>query len=216
VYYLISCNLAEILVIFLPSALGPFIPLLMGLPPEMLAPLAPIQLLWLNLVTDGAPALALSTEKGDPDIMMQKPRPPKEPIINSRMWVGVITQTITITTVVLIAFWRGLSHDIMYAETMAFLTLSLSELLRAYTARSETYTLFRIGGFSNKGMNLAVLASAVLVLGVVYIPFLNPIFKTEPLGWQEWTLILPLLIIPSVVAELVKWLQRRAEQSKMA
>ena len=216
VYYLISCNLAEILVIFLPSALGPFIPLLMGLPPEMLAPLAPIQLLWLNLVTDGAPALALSTEKGDPDIMMQKPRPPKEPIINNRMWVGVITQTVTITAVVLLAFWRGLSHDIMYAETMAFLTLSLSELLRAYTARSETYPLFSIGVFSNKWMNLAVLVSAVLVLAVVYVPFLNPIFKTEPLGWQEWTLILPLLIIPSIMAELVKWLQRRAERSKMA
>jgi len=218
VYYLISCNLAEILVIFLPSALGPFIPRLinMGLTPEQLAPLAPVQLLWLNLITDGAPALALGTEKGDPDIMDQKPRPPREPIINSRMWVGVITQTIAITTVVLLAFWRGLDHDIQYAETMAFVTLSMSELLRAFTARSETFSIFKIGVFSNKWMNYAVLASLVLIFAVIYIPFLNPVFSTEPLGWQEWELVLPLLIIPSVVAELVKWLQRRSDLRQRA
>ncbi|MEN6572486.1 MAG: cation-translocating P-type ATPase [Anaerolineaceae bacterium] len=216
VYYLISCNLAEILVIFLPSALGPFIPRLMGLPAELLAPLAPVQLLWLNLITDGAPALALGTEKGDPDIMDQKPRPPKEPIINSRMWVGVITQTIAITAVVLLAFWRGLDHDIQYAETMAFVTLSMSELLRAYTARSESHSIFKIGVFSNKWMNYAVLASMVLIFAVVYIPFLNPVFRTEPLGWQEWELVLPLLIVPSVVAEIVKLIQRRIDLRKRA
>jgi Ca2+-transporting ATPase len=219
VYFLISCNMAEILIIFLPTALG--VLLFPELTPEQLAPLAPIQLLWLNLITDGAPALALSTEKGDPDIMDQPPRAPKEPIINRQMLVGVITQTIAISTVTLIAFVVGLNKgegaiqdNLIFAKTMAFVTLSTSELLRAFTARSERYPLLKQGVFSNKWMNIAVLFSLVLVLAVVYIPFLNPIFKTVPLGWQQWELILPLLIVPSVVAEIIKWLTaRRAKRA---
>jgi Ca2+-transporting ATPase len=210
VYFLISCNMAEILIIFLPTAIGALI--LPELTTEQLSPLAPIQLLWLNLVTDGAPALALSTEKGDPDIMDQPPRSPKEAIINRDMLVGVIFQTIAISAVTLIAFWVGLHRDgasivdnLEFAETMAFVTLSTSELIRAFTARSERYPLLKMGVFSNKWMNLAVLASLAMVLLVVYVPFLNPIFKTQPLGWEQWQLILPLLLIPSIVAELVKW-----------
>lgn len=222
VYFLISCNMAEILVIFLPTAIGALI--LPELTTEQLSPLAPIQLLWLNLVTDGAPALALSTEKGDPDIMDQPPRSPKEPIINRQMLVGVVTQTIAISAVTLVAFWVGLHHgggsivdNLEFAETMAFVTLSTSELIRAFTARSERYPLLKMGVFSNKWMNYAVLASFVMVLLVVYVPFLNPIFKTQPLGWQQWELILPLLLIPSVVAELVKWYtSRRAKKAQQA
>lgn len=215
VYFLISCNMAEILIIFLPTALGFLI--LPELTTEQLSPLAPIQLLWLNLVTDGAPALALSTEKGDPDIMDQPPRAPKEPIINRHMLWGVVTQTIAISAVTLIAFWVGLHHNgdsvlsnLEFAETMAFVTLSTSELIRAFTARSERYPVLKLGIFSNKWMNLAVLASLVMVLLVVYVPFLNPIFKTKPLGWEQWQLILPLLLIPSIVAEVVKWLTNRS------
>ncbi len=210
VYYLISCNLGEILIIFLPTAFGKLI--FPELTTEQLAPLVPVQLLWLNLISDGAPALALGTEKGDPDIMDQKPRPPKEPIINKQMAIGVAVQTIAIAGVTLFAFWRGLMHTefplaerLPYAETMAFLTLSASELLRAFTARSERYPLLKIGIFSNKWMNLAVLLSFVLLLAVIYVPFLNPVFQTTPLGWNEWAMILPLFIIPSIVAEITKW-----------
>jgi Ca2+-transporting ATPase len=210
VYYLISCNLGEILIIFLPTAFGKL--LFPELTTEQLAPLVPVQLLWLNLISDGAPALALGTEKGDPDIMDQKPRPPKEPIINKQMAIGVAVQTIAIAGVTLFAFWRGLMHTefplaerLPYAETMAFLTLSASELLRAFTARSERYPLLKIGIFSNKWMNRAVLLSFVLLLAVVYVPFLNPVFQTTPLGLTEWAMILPLFIIPSVVAEITKW-----------
>ena len=202
VYYLISCNLAEIFIIFLPTAFGRFF--FPGLTADQYSPLTAVQLLWLNLVTDGAPALALGTEKGDPDIMDQSPRPPKEPIINKQMQAGVVMQTIAITAVTLFAFWRGLNHDIRYAETMAFATLSISELLRAYTSRSERYPLLKIGVFSNKWMNIAIASSLALVLAVIYIPFLNPIFQTEALGLTEWGLILPLFLIPSVVAELTK------------
>ncbi|MEJ2757880.1 MAG: cation-translocating P-type ATPase, partial [Anaerolineales bacterium] len=163
VFYLLSCNLAEIATIFLAIAF------------KLPSPLNPIQLLWLNLVTDGAPALALGMEKGDPDIMDQPPRPAKEPIINKLMRTGIVVQTIAITTVTLGAYLIGLYHwPVSHgnlndtAATMAFITLSFSELLRAFTARSERDPLLKIGVFKNKTMNWAVLASLVLLLAVLY------------------------------------------------
>ncbi|HEC34032.1 MAG TPA: cation-translocating P-type ATPase [Chloroflexi bacterium] len=201
VYYLLSCNLAEIMVIFLAA--------LSGQPP----PLTPIQLLWLNLLTDGAPALALGLEKGDPDIMDQPPRPPREPVINRPMMRGIIVQTVAITAVVLAAFVLGLEWgnggpDL--ARTMAFVTLSASELMRAYTARSERYPLLRLRMFSNPYMQYAVGASVLLLLSVVYLPFLQPVFDTVPLGVREWTAVTPLLLVPAVAAEVNKWLVSRS------
>jgi len=199
VYYLISCNMGEIFVIFIPTLLGKG------------SPLQAIQLLWLNLVTDGAPALALGTEKGDPDIMQQKPRPAGEPIINRDMYIGVAIQAFFITATTLAAFFIGLAHNEAYAQTMAFTTLSISELFRAYTARSEYYSIIKIGIFGNKFMNYAVGASLLLILLVLYIPFLNTVFKTVPLGWAEWIRILPLILIPSVAAELTKYFLKRSK-----
>ena len=195
VYYLLSCNAAEIMIIFLAT--------LFGWP----IPLTAIQLLWLNLVTDGAPALALGTEAGDPDIMDRPPRPPQEPIINKYMQIGIVVQTIAITAVTLGAFAIGRFIDpthIEYAETMAFVTLSISELFRAYTARSEFYPLLKIGVFKNKLMNWAVLGSLALIFVVVYVPFLQPIFNTASLGLEQWLEILPLVLIPSIAAEVTK------------
>ena len=205
VYYLLSCNLAEILIIFLAT--------LAGLP----SPLTAIQLLWLNLITDGAPALALGVEKGDPDIMEKKPRPPTEPIINKQMKIGIAVQTLAITAVTLLAFWIGKtthSESAGYARTMAFVTLSFSELLRAFTARSENFPILKIGLFTNKSMNLAVLSSLVLLLAVIYLPFLNIIFDTVPLNIDQWQYILPLLFIPAVAAEITKKFTYRANNLK--
>ena len=195
VYYLLSCNAAEIMIIFLA--------ILFGWP----IPLTAIQLLWLNLVTDGAPALALGTEPGDPDIMDRPPRPPQEPIINKYMQIGIVVQTLAITAVTLGAFAIGRFIDpehIEFAETMAFVTLSISELFRAYTARSEFYPLLKIGVFKNKLMNWAVLGSLALIFVVVYVPFLQPIFNTASLGLEQWLEILPLVLIPSIAAEVTK------------
>jgi Ca2+-transporting ATPase len=88
---------------------------------------------------------------------------------------------------------------------MAFVTLSASELLRAFTARSERYPLLKIGIFSNRAMVAAVAASLVLLMAVVYAPFLQPVFDTVPLGWAQWRLVLPLLAVPAIVAEATKW-----------
>jgi Ca2+-transporting ATPase len=203
VFYLLSCNLAEIAIIFIAT-------LITGS-----SPLTALQLLWLNLVTDGAPALALATEKGDPDIMEQSPRPPSEPIINRTMRVGLLVQTIVKTTITLFAYFVGLQLYPTQPETamtMAFVTLSFSELLRAFTVRSERYSIFKIGVFSNRYMNLAVLTSLFLLLAVVYIPFLQPIFKTVSLTWDQWRIILPLLFVPAIADELTKlvrsWVKR--------
>ena len=200
VYYLLSCNVAEIMIIFLGTLL------------THNSPLTAIQLLWLNLVTDGAPALALATEKGDPDIMEQKPRPKNEPIINRFMQLGITLQTLAITGVTLTAYFWGLRlhpEQPEFAEAMAFATLSLSELVRAYTARSEYYPLYKIGVFRNRNMNYAILLSVVLIFAVIYVPFFNPIFNTTPLGWRQWEVLLPLLLIPSAVAEAVKLVYQR-------
>jgi Ca2+-transporting ATPase len=176
------------------------------------SPLTPIQLLWLNLITDGAPALALGTEKGDPDVMDQPPRPPSEPIINRFMQIGIAVQTVAITAVTLFAYILGLNQfpaapgEFNYvAGTMAFVTLSFSELIRAFTARSERYPILRIGIFGNRNMNWAVLFSLLMLVGVIYIPAANEIFDTVPLTLLQWEEILPLLLLPSIAAELVKY-----------
>ncbi len=224
VFFLLSSNVAEIMIIFLAT--------LAGLP----APLTAIQLLWLNLVTDGAPALALAMEKGDPDIMQRKPRAKNEPIINRSMGLGIVIQTITQTTAVLTAFgfglywhidqalpvginpilgliqhdWRGV--DVQTAETMAFLTLSLCELFRAYTVRSERASLFEIGIFSNKYMQYAVGLSITLLLLVSSVPFLQPIFNTHFLALNEWLIVLGLALIPAVSEEITKFFLRRSDR----
>lgn len=205
VYYLLSCNVAEIATIFL------------GIMFTKGSPLTVIQLLWLNLITDGAPALALGTEKGDPDIMQQPPRPPSESIINRFMVAGIGVQTVAITFVTLSAYLIGLwlfSENSVIPGTMAFVTLSFSELLRAYTARSERYPLIKIGPLSNRNMNIAVLTSLTLLLIVIYVPFLQPIFNTTALGWEQWQYILPLIFIPSLTAEMTKPILTRIFQAK--
>jgi Ca2+-transporting ATPase len=195
VFFLLSCNLAEIGVIFLAT--------LAGAP----SPLTPIQLLWLNLLTDGAPALALGVEKGDPDIMDHPPRPVKEPIIDRDMKIGIAVQTFFKTAVTLAAFALGRHlqpENWHLAQTMAFITLAASELARAYTARSELYPLHKIGVFSNKFMQYAVFTSLALLLLVIYIPFLGDIFDTITLSLTHWAYLIPLILLPSIAAEITK------------
>jgi P-type Ca2+ transporter type 2C len=223
VFFLLSSNVAEIMIIFLAT--------LAGLP----APLTAIQLLWLNLITDGAPALALAVEKGDPDTMQQKPRAKSEPIVNRSMMLGLGIQTIAQTAAVLTAFglgliwhleagalvvgnpltyliehdWRGV--DVQTAETMAFVTLSLCELFRAYTVRSERASIFQIGMFSNRYMQYAVGLSIALLLLVCGLPFLQPIFNTHILSVNEWVIVVGLALIPATAEEITKFFLRRGK-----
>jgi Ca2+-transporting ATPase len=232
VFFLLSSNVAEILIIFIAT--------LVGLP----TPLTAIQLLWLNLVTDGAPALALAMEKGDADVMKYPPRPKNEPIINGAMRIGIIVQAFAQTSAVLGALvlglywsmealqmipaganpwlfilgfdWKALTDRqveeiVRVGETMAFVTLSAAELFRAFTVRSERLSVFRIGVFSNKYMLGAVGMSFALLLLVVFVPFLQPIFNTHALTLPEWGAVLGLALIPAVAEEITKWFLRQRE-----
>ena len=195
VYFLLACNAGEILIIF-----GS---MLFGLP----LPLRPVHLLWLNLVSDGAPALALGMEKGDPDIMKHAPRPPKEPVINRDMAIGIGVIAVVDAIAILLAFFFGLQRypgHLEAAQTIAFVTLCSSELIRAYTARSEYHSVFSIGMFSNRWMNWAVLASFLLVLAVVYVPFLRPFFDTVPLTADDWLFMFPFFFASPIAMELLK------------
>lgn len=204
--FLLSCNVGEILVIFLTTLiLGP-----------KSVPLLPIQLLWLNLITDSFPALALGQETGEPDIMQHKPRSTKEPILNSRMIFTIVSQSIAIFTAVFAAFLIGISRfgydaggePMNGARTYAFATLILAELFRSFSARSESAPILRLGIFANRTLNKAFILSILLLAAVIYIPFLDPIFATIALMPGDWLVIVPLALIPFAVAESSKFLSR--------
>jgi len=203
VYYLLSCNVGEILIVFLATLL--VLPAL---------PFQPIHLLMLNLVTDGFPALALGMESGEPGIMDRPPRSPAEPIIHREMWWGTAVQSVLITVSTMAAFVVGLNWfagHIEHAQTFAFSTLVLAELIRAFTSRSERVALWRLGLLSNRTMLWAVGSSLLILLAIVYVPFLEPVFHTVPLTLREWGLLIPLTFLPAVGAEVHKAVLRRQD-----
>ena len=209
VYFLLACNVGEILIVF--GAM------LFGMP----MPLRPVQLLWLNLVSDGAPALALGLEKGDSDIMKRPARSPKEPVINRDMATGIGVVGIVDMIAILVVFYLALQRypgHLEAAQTMAFVTLCTSELIRAFAARSEYHSIFRIGFFTNRWMVAAVALSFLLVLAVVYLPFLAPFFDTVPLTADDWLLMLPFFFASPVAMELLKlyFMRRKARTGEEA
>ena len=166
VYFLLSCNVGEVLIVFLAE--------LFGLP----LPLLPVHLLWLNLLTDAFPALALGVEPAEPGIMNQAPRPPQEPLLDRKMVSGIALQSIALTVAVLGVFAASLTdHNLETARTMAFATLVLAELLRAFTSRSENLTIFRLGLFTNPTLLLGTSLSAGMFL-LTFVPALKTIFHT--------------------------------------
>lgn len=200
VSFLLSCNIAEVLIVFLS--------ILFGLP----SPLTPIQLLWLNLVTDAFPALALGVEPAEPGLMEEPPRDPKESIISGDVRLNLILQSIYITLAVLAAYVVGLKwifpNSIEGAHTMVFATLITSELLRAFSVRSTKYTLKELGFASNSYLIKAVILSFALLLVVMYVPVLRDLFEVVSLTWQ-WIPVLILALIPLVFGEIGKVIRRK-------
>lgn len=197
--FLLSCNIAEVLIVFLS--------ILFGLP----SPLTPIQLLWLNLVTDAFPALALGVEPAEADIMERDPRDPSESILAGETGKNVILQSIAITISVLAAYIIGLNYifpnNIEGAHTMVFATLITSELLRAFSVRSEKYTLKELGWFSNKNLIKANLLSFALLLLVMYVPPIRRLFELQFITWEWWIIIL-LSFLPLLIGEIRKRVRR--------
>ncbi len=214
VSFLLSCNVGEILVIFLISLIPN------SIVPGIAAPLTAIQLLWLNLVTDSFPALALGREKGEPNIMKVPPRSKHEPIINKSMKISIAIQAIAIFITVFAGFMLSLTSSSSFffdsgieaikgARTVAFATLILAELFRAYAARSESISVFKIGLFSNKFMNISVLGSIALLFAVIYIPGVNKIFDNVMLNPTAWLVIIPLALIPFAASEISKKIRNK-------
>ncbi len=199
ILYVLSCNLGEILTIFVAPLLGFAIPLL------------PIQILWINLVTDGLPGLALVAEPAEKDIMQQAPRPPKE-----NLFAGGMVQKILITGTILgiaslLIQWWGIRQgfDLRTQHTLVFTTLCFVQLGNALSVRSAYHSIFSGGLFANKSLWGAIALTVVLQLLIVYVPFLQTIFKTAALGAGSMAAIGMLTLASILAIELLKFLKRK-------
>jgi Ca2+-transporting ATPase len=196
VRFIVTCNSAEILTIFL----APFL----GLP----LPLLPIQILWMNLVTDGLPGLALAAEPAERDVMQRPPRPPREGLFARGMawqvaWVGLLMAAATLATQAL-AIQAGSGNW----QTMVFTVLTLTQMWQVMAIRSEHASVFQQGFFTNLPLLGAVLLTFVLQLAVIYVPPLNPIFKTAPLSTAELMICIAMSSAVFVALEINKGLVR--------
>ncbi len=197
IHYLLSCNIGEVGVLF--------IALLFGLP----RPLIPIHILWINLVTDSFPALSLGVNPPEKDIMNRKPRHPEESIFAQGLGVSIGVKGVIIGLVALLAFYTGWRYSLEVGRTMTFLTLSLSQFGNSLSVRSLDKSLFKIGIFSNKHLLGAIAISSVLMLSVVFIPFLRDIFELTNLNLNQWIIVLLYSLIPLTLGEIFKFLKFR-------
>ncbi|MEW6663494.1 MAG: cation-translocating P-type ATPase [Bacillota bacterium] len=201
IQYLLSCNTGEIIAIFTAILLG------LG------SPLTPIQILWLNLVTDGPPALALGLDKPEKGIMQRPPRKPFESIFSGGLGARILWQGALIGVLAVIAYWWGLSQGRTLAEarTMAFLTMSLSQLVHAFNVRHPRLSLGQIGLFTNRALVYAFLLSISLQVAVVFVPVLRSAFDTVVLVREDWLIVLALGLVPLLIVELEKLIRRRSK-----
>lgn len=205
--FLLSCNIGEILVILLAMIFN------------MPVPLAATQLLAINLITDAFPAFALGMEKAEAGVMTRKPRDPAEPIVNRSMGISVAIQSVSLALGALSSFLFGYHAQAPLATmfsgavdatalaegmTCCFFTLVLGELLRVYSARSETTSIYKMKLFENGYLNKCVLFSLIIMLMAVYVPFLNPVFNTVPLKPDELIFAVVFAFLPLLGGELAK------------
>lgn len=178
--YLLSCNIGEVLTMFLG--------MLLGLP----IPLFPIQILWVNLVTDGLPAIALSLEPADKEAMMKPPRSTKDNIFSHGLIHLIVIRGILLGLSTLGVFISVLhfTHNVELARTAGFVTLVITQLIHVFECKSESRSIFEIPFLNNIYLILAVCCSLIMILAVVYIPVLQGIFKTLPLTYNEWLFII--------------------------
>ncbi|MFN0303228.1 MAG: cation-translocating P-type ATPase [Burkholderiales bacterium] len=195
--FALTGNSGEILTIFL----APFF----GLP----IPLLPIHILWVNLVTDGLPGLALAAEPEEPGVMRRPPRPPDESIFANGLWQHVLWVGALIAGLTLFAQAQAIAEGAAKAQTMAFTVLTLSQLFHVLAIRSEAGSLLRQGLFSNLPLLGTVLVTFALQLAVIYVPALNPLFNTTPLAPRDLALCIALAAIVLIAVEIEKVLIRR-------
>jgi Ca2+-transporting ATPase len=213
--YLLSSNVGEVLTLFIASLLG--FPL----------PLLALQILWVNLTTDGLPALALSIDPPDAGLMSRPPRDPKESIFTRRIRTMILGMGALMPISVLSVFYlynptladspTSPSPPYVYAMTMAFTTMVMFEMFNVYVCRSDKNTLHKIGVFKNKYLNVSVILSIALQLMVIYAPFLEIAFETRDLLITDWLIVILVGCVPLVVGEIGKavfpWKTRTQKRS---
>ena len=216
VIFLLSCNLGEVITIF--ASILFFWPV----------PLLPTQILWINLITDSLPAIALGIDPGDKDVMKKKPRNPKDSFFAEGAGFRAIIGGTLIGILTLLAFYFGLaehgyrltSNDIpekvlTYARTMAFVVLAASQLFYSLTIRSATKSIFQLGLFSNKYLIGSIIIGFILQIGVISIPVLANAFKVHNLSLRDWGIVIVFALIPLFVNEIIKIFMRAAEKNKI-
>ncbi|RGD75594.1 calcium-translocating P-type ATPase, PMCA-type [Anaerofustis stercorihominis] len=192
-HFLISCNIGEIMTLFLATLLNFPMPLL------------PIHLLWVNLVTDSLPALALGVDENNIDVMTQKPAKKSENIFTFGFSVRVLFEGLLIGAVTLVGFWYGCTYySLSEGRTFAFLILCLSQLFHTFNVRAMKESIFDDSPLKNKTLIIANIVSAMLAIFVVLIPVLRNIFVLTPLGTSKWDFVLTLSLVPLVSSEIVK------------
>jgi len=194
IHFLISCNIGEIMTIFMSILLG------------FTAPLYPVQLLWINLVTDSLPALSLGFEPADKNIMKRPPISPKSGMFSDGLGVRIILEGILIGCISLVAYALGLRLNPATANTMCFAVLGLSQIAHSFNTRNEN-SLLTIGFFGNPRLVISAVICIMLQLFVICIPVLNGIFNTVPLATHEWSIVILLSLLPVPVVELQKKIQ---------
>mgnify|MGYP000594087848 CR=1 FL=1 len=198
IHYLFSCNFAELVTVFVPVMIG--WPL----------PLGVLQILWLNMLTDIFPALALALEPSAPDVMTRKPRDPNAPLMTWKFGALIAWQGGVLAACTLIAFRVGLSwygdtgDGLRHAETIAFMTLALAQVFHAFNARSANRSIFAGGLFTNSWLWGALLLCTALQVAAVYVPALRLVLDTTPLNGVDVLLVLGAALTPVVIVELVK------------
>ena len=198
ILYVLSCNLGEILTIFFAPILGFAIPLL------------PIHILWINLVTDGLPGLALVAEPAEKDIMNRPPRPPKENLFAGGLIPRILFSAAVMTTASIFIQWWAVNqgYDVRTQQTAVFTTLCFVQLGNALSVTvGLSFALF-IGLFANRAMWGAIVGTVILQLLIVYLPFLDTIFKTTPLRWKIMGIILIVTIVCILCIEFLKYLNK--------
>ena len=204
ILYVLSCNLGEILTIFFAPLLGFAIPLL------------PIHILWINLVTDGLPGLALVAEPAEKNIMQVPPRPPKENLFAGGLIARIlITGTILAIASISIQWWAVLQgYDVKTQQTMVFTTLCFVQLGNALSVRSVYHSIFSSGIFGNRAIWGAILLTVILQLLIIYVPLLQTVFKTAALTFNALAAVIAITIVCVLIIELVKYLNKRKYSNK--
>lgn len=201
IYYLLSANIGEVLIVFVAIIIG-------LITHSAVLPLVPVQLLWINLLTDGLPALALGVEPREPGVMKRSPRNPKENILNKHSIELLVLIGVLFAAATLILFYAELPSGIQHARTIAFTTIVVTELFIALSMRSSL-PILEIGLFSNKKLLLAILSSFILQLAVIYIPIFDAVFETTEPTLDDWIPIFAASFLILFVLEIRKYISKR-------